>query len=79
MHPASAETSFGFGAAGGVSVTATMVALSAAADGDFFRGDKSLVYQGGTLEEPAEKAVLHEEHRTQRLKSRPIFGELRYA
>jgi hypothetical protein len=56
-----------------------MVALSAAADGDFFRGDKSLVYQGGTLEEPAEKAVLHEEHRTQRLKSRPIFGELRYA
>lgn len=68
MHPASAETSCGFGAEGGVSGTATIVALSAAADGDFFRGDKLLVYQAGMLEEPAEKAVLREEHRTQRLK-----------
>jgi len=57
MHPASAETSFGFGAEGGASGTATMVALSAAADGDFFRGDNQLVYQGGVLEETAEKVL----------------------
>jgi hypothetical protein len=38
MHPASAETSCGFGAEGGVSGTAKMAALSTAPHADFFRG-----------------------------------------
>ena len=55
-----------------------MVALSAAADGDFFRGDNQLVYQAGVLEETAEK-VVRGTTQLQRLKPHPFFGELRYA
>src|SRR5579872_4985158 len=46
MQPASAATNFGFGAEGGVSGIAKVVALSAAEDGDFFREGNCSVYQG---------------------------------
>src|SRR5579872_2572739 len=48
MQPASAATNLGFGAEGGVSGIATVVALSAAEDGNFFREGNYSVYQGVT-------------------------------